>query len=95
MFAVFAVMEDKDLIPIIDALKGVIGVWCVGDLDVPRAAEASKVADTLERLGHLVKRSESLLDAFDIASTHATEHDRIIVFGSFFTVAAIQSHLGL
>jgi len=93
VLAVFAMMADKDLPAIIGELKDIVDVWYVGELEVSRAAPSSDVAAALIKQEQSLESADCLVDAFDIAAIHAAEHDRIVVFGSFFTVAAIQNYL--
>lgn len=98
-YAVFGVMQDKDIDGIIAHLKGQIDHWCVTDLPLPRAATAALLREKLLSAG-LVPASqrdaeltitpfESPAAAFANATTRAGENDRIVVFGSFLTVAGV------
>jgi dihydrofolate synthase/folylpolyglutamate synthase len=91
-FAVMAVMSDKDHDAILKPLLNVIDHWYLGDLtNLPRAARAQDLSVLLRR-NHCSYDIESTIEnAFHKASSVAGEHDRIVVFGSFYTVAAIQS----
>jgi len=90
--AVMAVMSDKDHNAILEPLYDVINHWYLGDLaDNPRAAKALELAPLLdERQCHYLIEP-TIEEAFHKANAIAREHDRIVVFGSFYTVAAIQS----
>ena len=95
-YAVFGAMQDKDIDGIIAHLKERIDHWCVTDLPLPRAASAQEIAEKLQQVygdseaEHSVKAFTSPADAFANALSRAGENDRIVVFGSFLTVAGVM-----
>ena len=90
--AVMAVMSDKDHDAILKPLLKVIDHWYLGDLvKVPRAARAQDLSVLMRHYQCSYDIESTIENAFHKASSVACEHDRIIVFGSFYTVAAIQS----
>lgn len=94
-FAVFAMMADKDIEAVIAPLSAAIAQWFVGDLpDNPRALPASAL-EKLLRVHHIdaVTSAPTLLDAYAAALQQAQPGERIVVFGSFFTVAAVLAQL--
>lgn len=94
--AVFAMLADKDIAAVIDACLGRIDSWYVADLAVPRGAQAMSIAPLLlERGAHVVGLYGSVAAALISARQQASVHDRILVFGSFHTVAAAQTALAL
>jgi dihydrofolate synthase/folylpolyglutamate synthase len=89
--AVFGMLADKDIAGVIDAMKTTIDRWYVATLPGPRGASASAVAAALERAGvapSAVRVFDDVGAACAAAREAAGEADRIIVFGSFLTVAA-------
>ena len=87
--AVFAVMRDKQIHEIASALAGQVDRWFVCDLPVARAAPAASVRDVL-----LQQAASMQVDVFDNVATGfaaareaARENDRILLFGSFYTVS--------
>ncbi|MEK6294491.1 MAG: folylpolyglutamate synthase/dihydrofolate synthase family protein [Paraburkholderia tropica] len=96
-YAVFGAMRDKDIAGVIGHLKGEIDHWCVTDLPLPRAASAQQLEDALREAGVedsadcSITHYESPAAAFQDALKRATENDRIIVFGSFLTVAGVMA----
>lgn len=96
-YAVFGAMRDKDIAGVIGHLKGEIDHWCVTDLPLPRAASAQQLEDALREAGvedsadSSITHYESPAAAFQDALKRATENDRIIVFGSFLTVAGVMA----
>jgi dihydrofolate synthase/folylpolyglutamate synthase len=94
--AVFGAMGDKDLAPMLAKMGPLVDAWYFTDLPTPRAAAA---ADLLARWQQQPGRREVP------ASTHASPEaalraavaaaeptDRILVFGSFYTVGGVLTH---
>ena len=58
--------------------------------DVPRAKPAREVADIVYQQGiHMISVSKNLRQAFARAMSMVAPGDRVVVFGSFFTVAGV------
>ena len=89
--AVVGMLGDKDIAGALGALAGKVDVWLVASLDVPRGAPAQALAAVVsaENLGGVVESFASVAEAFTCAAKLAGENDRILVFGSFHTVAAV------
>jgi len=93
-YAVFGMLKDKDIDSVIEILKGRIDFWCIAGLESVaggRGATAQMLADKLEAhgLGGRFSRHVSIAKAYAAAREKAGENDRILVFGSFYTVAEI------
>ncbi len=93
--AVFSVMRDKDAAAMLEGALGAIDAWFLADQpDNPRAAGAEELASLLrERGATLVSVSDNVKQAFRRAQSVQGEEDRVVVFGSFFTVAAVMGQL--
>lgn len=94
--AVFAALADKDIPNLVGALMGQIDVWRLAGL--PDAGARGQDIDTLSRqVAGLLSRTpntrhETVAEALETARKHAQGGDRILVFGSFHTVAqALQA----
>jgi len=89
--AVVGMLGDKDIEGSLAALAGRIDVWLLAGLDVARGAPAERLAGVIEaqQLGGCIERFASPAEAFVRAASLAGEDDRIAVFGSFHTVAAV------
>ena len=90
--AVFAMLKDKDIRAVVDAVKGRIDQWHVAPLPGPRGQDASALAAVLTEAGvrdRDIHRHANVADAFAAARKLAAEADRIVVFGSFLTVASV------
>jgi len=90
-FAVFAMLGDKDIAGVARILKRHVDRWYLAPLPGPRGVHVQHLADALDAAEVLddVRLHESLRDAFVAARDEARADDRILVFGSFLTVAAV------
>jgi dihydrofolate synthase/folylpolyglutamate synthase len=86
---VFAMLGDKDIAGVVEAMRGRIDRWFVAAADVDRAAPAAEVAAILAQkgLGEATRAFATVDSAFAAAREAAGPDDRIVVFGSFHTVA--------
>jgi dihydrofolate synthase / folylpolyglutamate synthase len=90
-FAVFAMLKDKDIAAVVEALKHRIDHWYIAPLSGTRGIDVQTLAQALSNAGvkeRAIARFESVEAAFAAAQKTAAEADRIVVFGSFLTVAA-------
>ena len=96
-YVVFGSMRDKDIAGVIGKLNGEIDHWRVTTLPGPRGASAAQLETALREAGvtdgpdSSVVRFDSPELAFQDALEHASENDRIVVFGSFLTVAGVMA----
>ena len=98
-FAVFGIMQDKDIDGVIAPLAEVVDHWCVADLPSPRSTDGASLVARLEALPagdakpgeRSVTRFADPAQAFANAMSRAGENDRIVVFGSFHTVAGVMA----
>ena len=91
-YAVFGMLRDKDIAGVCRALKGRFSAWFTADLSVPRGARAEALADAVgaAQAGGEVLRFANPREAWAAAASRAGENDRIVVFGSFYTVAEVM-----
>ncbi|OIR12443.1 bifunctional protein FolC [mine drainage metagenome] len=100
-FAVFAMLADKDIRGVVEAVKADIDLWYVASIDDVRGASATDVATIITEVqpSAVVKifdRAEAayLQACIDIeACIDYAENDKIVVFGSFFTVSSVMQSL--
>lgn len=100
-FAILGAMSDKDVIGVISHLKDKIDHWYLTGLPLDRAADTEYLADCLRQAGvqeSAEKGAECTIrhflnpqEAFTEAKRIASENDRIVVFGSFLTVAGVMA----
>jgi dihydrofolate synthase/folylpolyglutamate synthase len=88
--AVMAVMADKDVAGIVQPLQALVEHWLVGDLPGnDRALPAAVLAAQLQAAGcGAVERFATVDTALVAALEQLPPGSRLLVFGSFFTVAA-------
>ena len=94
--AVLGMLSDKDIAGALQALKGRVDHWYLATLEGPRGTSADQLAAiiTAEDLGGSVSCHVSADDAMRAAKGAAGENDRILAFGSFYTVAGALRVLG-
>ncbi|WP_303909071.1 bifunctional tetrahydrofolate synthase/dihydrofolate synthase [Thiohalomonas denitrificans] len=86
--AVFAVLADKDIAGIAKPLSGCIDHWFVAGLGGSRPTVAEETARQLEKAGiRSVECGPSVSSLLLEARRRAEPGDRIVIFGSFNTVA--------
>src|SRR5437773_8103333 len=91
-YAVFGMYADKDVANVIDAVKPRIDHWYVAGLPGARGAPALMVIEKLRAAGvaqTAIHAFDTIASAFRAARDAASNADRIVVFGSFLTVAAV------
>lgn len=97
-YAIFGVMQDKDINAVIKPMLEIVDFWYCVDLPTPRAASAEHLAHRLRELG--VKDSDisgvevfnSPATAYEKSLNKVSQNDRIVVFGSFFTVSGVLDY---
>jgi dihydrofolate synthase/folylpolyglutamate synthase len=89
--AVFALLADKDLPGVVSALEHLIDAWYVCGLKGPRTRPADELARDVRKLigGKALASYPSPVEGYAAALSTASENDRILIFGSFHTVASV------
>lgn len=98
-YAVFGMLADKDIDACIGHLRQRVDHWICVDLPGPRAASAAQLAQRLQAAGIRPGEGEdaartitclpSPREGLQSARSRADDNDRIVVFGSFLTVADV------
>jgi dihydrofolate synthase / folylpolyglutamate synthase len=93
--AVFGMLSDKAIADVARAVASEVDAWYVATLGGARGASAEQVAQALTQAGVKTPVAPfiSVAAAYDAARAHAAPPDRIVVFGSFYTVGDILTHL--
>ena len=96
MKIVFAALSDKNVADMAAAMGPLTDVWYLAGLALERGLSA---ADLRERMGlsggtAMVRVSVDVRSALQLARSEASEFDRIVVCGSFHTVAVALAVLG-
>jgi dihydrofolate synthase / folylpolyglutamate synthase len=91
--AVFGAMADKDLTPMLLKLAPIIDRWYFTDLPTTRAASGLDLQSRWQALNTRTDAASSTYTspqaALDAAVNQSTTADRIVVFGSFYTVGGV------
>lgn len=90
-FAVWGMLGDKDLSGVAEAMQSHVDHWNIARVPGPRGADAAALRGALLAAGiddSVIHVFGDIGEAYRAARESADEADRIIVFGSFLTVAA-------
>ena len=91
-YAVFGAMSDKDIDGVLKPMIDLVDYWYCTDLPTPRAASAKDLAKRIQGMGKEALIFSEPGKAFQSALDKASEGDRIMVFGSFYTVAGVMAY---
>ncbi|MFW0079085.1 MAG: bifunctional tetrahydrofolate synthase/dihydrofolate synthase [Coxiella endosymbiont of Haemaphysalis qinghaiensis] len=93
-FAVAGMLKDKDILGTFSPMLSCIDRWYVGGLSKTRGASGEKLSGILRTEGISdCYNFTSIDEAFKEAIVQCKEQDRIVVFGSFYTVAIAKQFL--
>ncbi|ALK87987.1 Bifunctional protein FolC [Limnohabitans sp. 63ED37-2] len=91
--AVLGVMADKDLLPMLQKVNPMVDKWYFTDLPLPRAAKAADLQRAWQAQNTRTDTASSVhanpMLALQAAIDAADPADRIVVFGSFYTVGGV------
>ena len=94
--AIFGAMADKDLAPMFARISPLVDHWYFTDLPVGRAATGAALQERWIGQGLNAKATSQVFEspdkALQAALAAAKPTDRIVVFGSFYTVGGILEH---
>ena len=98
-YAVFGSMRDKDIDGVLAAMAEHVDHWCLCGLPSSRAADPAELAAKVQIMLSNKENSQECsfegfadpAQAFANALSRAGENDRIVVFGSFLTVAGVMA----
>ena len=90
---VLGVMADKDLLPMLQKVNPMVDKWYFTDLPLPRAAKAADLQQAWQAQNTRTDTQSSVhadpMSALQAAIDAADPADRIVVFGSFYTVGGV------
>jgi dihydrofolate synthase/folylpolyglutamate synthase len=92
--AVFGAMGDKDLHAVLAPFVDRVDAWFVGAVESDRGADPAALAALLASLGAREIRTYPDIDAAARAAL-ATPADRVLAFGSFYTVGPAMAALAI
>lgn len=95
-YAILGMLADKDIAAAIAPLKGKVDHWFAASLAGPRGTLAEQLAEIIRAsdVGGEVSCHESPAAALAAVQEIAGDNDRILAFGSFYTVAGVLHALG-
>ncbi len=95
-FAVLGMLEDKDHANALARMIPQVSSWFIADLAVARGMKATDLADVVKSLDTDSEIScfTDVKDAITAADLAVESNDRVVIFGSFFTVE-IAMQLGI
>lgn len=95
-YAVLGMLADKDIAAALAPLKGKVDHWFAATLEGPRGSTAVRLAEIIRacELGGEISCHDSPATALAAVQEIAGDNDRILAFGSFYTVAGVLQALG-
>jgi dihydrofolate synthase/folylpolyglutamate synthase len=91
--AVICVMHDKDIASILARMAPLVDCWHFTELPTARAASAAQLVEAFRRVAPSTNATVHVhadpVEALAAAAADADPADRIVVFGSFFTVGSV------
>jgi len=93
--AVLAMLGDKDMAGVVQAVAGRVDRWFLAGLPPPRGASAAQLRQALAAAGSAGEATlfADVVEAYRAACLAAAQDDRILIFGSFYTVAAVLAEI--
>jgi dihydrofolate synthase/folylpolyglutamate synthase len=92
--AVFSILADKDVAGTVAALADQVDVWWVAGLPGPRGRDAQQLADLVaSQVSAPVHACPTPVDAWRAVRGQVDVDDKIVVFGSFLTVAEVLAEV--
>ena len=90
-WAVLGMLGDKDVAGVVRLLRDRVDHWLLASLPGPRGLSAARLAEILREVGVSgdVREHDSPQATYQVAREGAAEGDRIVIFGSFLTVADV------
>ena len=94
--AVLGMLRDKDIAGVVRAAAKSITRWHLASVAGPRGTTAEALAQVVREAGAAgpIATHENVAAALRAAQNEAGESDKVVVFGSFLTVAAAMAQLG-
>lgn len=88
--AVFSMLADKDIVESVKKIVSQIDEWYIAPLNVKRGATGEQLLDALKVAGaEKIFPLNTIEDAYSTAEKKLKSGDRVVIFGSFHTVAEL------
>lgn len=86
--AVLGMLEDKEHLKALSRISPQISSWFIADLEVPRGMKGANLARVVKSIDNnvLVNEFSNVAEAIKAADLAANSEDRVLIFGSFYTV---------
>ncbi len=93
--AVLGMLKDKDMVSVVAPLAEVVDRWYLTSLNTARGASAAQLMEALASAGVRAPAQgfDNVGQAYAATLHDASEVDRVVVFGSFYTVGDILATL--
>lgn len=89
--AVFSMLADKDIVSTLLIMKPYIDEWFVAPLKAERAASSEQLKEAFQKASiQDVSFYPSITDAHSSTEQISSPGDRVVIFGSFYTVSALR-----
>ena len=87
--AVIGVLKDKDVYSLVKPLIPIIDKWYCGTIDSERGMNAQEISSrlTVASKNSNVEKFDTMSDAFSKVLAESLYDERIIIYGSFYTVS--------
>lgn len=92
--AVFSMLADKDMVAVLQILRDEFDEWLIAPLALPRGRSLENMLAEFAAAGvpsTQIYPFASVHEAWENALSRAQENDRIVLFGSFHTVAEVAA----
>lgn len=94
--AVFGAMSDKDLRGVLQPFAADVDLWFIAGVESDRGASVAQLTEALGALGARgIRAYVDIASACAAARAQARPGERVLVFGSFYTVGPAMAALGL
>ena len=93
-FAVIGLLNDKDVYSLIKPLSNIIEKWYVGTINSDRGMNSNEIKERMKSLvdNNNIICANTMTEAFTNAYSQLNENDRLIVYGSFYTVSEFLNY---
>ncbi|CAM4130189.1 bifunctional tetrahydrofolate synthase/dihydrofolate synthase [Pseudoalteromonas ostreae] len=88
--ALVAMLADKDKVAVLNEVSSVVDAWCLAGLNCFRGDKVENLAKSMDNVhtSAPIEQYQTVADALDRVLPQLDEKTVLIIFGSFFTVAA-------
>jgi len=96
--ALFSSLANKNITEVVASVRGLVDRWYTAEIQAERAASLKLLQQAMADAGvdaSCIEGHASLSDAMTKAMADMETHDRLIIFGSFYTVAEMLQHPGI